>query len=119
MLIMAVGLLLRSRLAWAMALALAAAGAVSLGFSHHPHAHLLLGYFVLMLALLLFAWRQFDRTSLTASTLFALTSVVMLVVYATFGTFYLGADFKPTFDRRQGAKEALQPQAIVAHPFRR
>ncbi|TAN00158.1 MAG: voltage-gated potassium channel protein [Rhodanobacteraceae bacterium] len=95
MLIMAVGLLLRSRLAWAMALALAAAGAASLVFSHHPHAHLLLGYFVLMLALLLFAWRQFDRTSLTAGTLFALTSVVMLVVYATFGTFYLGADFRP------------------------
>ena len=95
MLIMAVGLLLRSRLAWAMALALAVAGAVSLGFSHHPHAHLLFAYFVLMLVLLLFAWRQFDRTSLTAGTLFALTSVVMLVVYATFGTFYLGADFKP------------------------
>ncbi|HEU4856414.1 MAG TPA: voltage-gated potassium channel protein [Rhodanobacteraceae bacterium] len=95
MVIMAVGLLLRSRLAWAMALALAAAGAVSLGFSQHPHAHLLFGYFLLMLALLLFAWRQFDRTSLTASTLFALTSVVMLLVYATFGTFYLGSEFRP------------------------
>ncbi|MBS0381408.1 MAG: voltage-gated potassium channel protein [Proteobacteria bacterium] len=95
MLIMAVGLLLRSRLAWAMALALAAAGAVSLGYSDHPHAHLLLGYFILMLALLVSAWRQFDRTSVTASTLFALTSVVMLLVYATFGTFYLGSEFHP------------------------
>jgi voltage-gated potassium channel len=95
MLIMAIGLLLRSRLAWTMALALAAAGAVSLGYSDHPHAHLLLWYFVLMLALLAFAWRQFDRTSVTASTLFALTSVVMLLVYATFGTFYLGSEFHP------------------------
>ncbi len=95
MLIMAVGLLLRSRLAWTMALLLAALAAVSMLFGHHPHAHPLLAYFILMVALLAFAWRQFDRTSVTASTLFALTSVVMLIVYATFGTYYLGADFKP------------------------
>ncbi|HET9819479.1 MAG TPA: voltage-gated potassium channel protein [Rhodanobacteraceae bacterium] len=95
MLVMALGLLFRSRLAWAMALLLAAAAAASMFFGRHPHAHLLLGYFILMLALLGFAWRQFDRSSVTASTLFALTSVVMLLIYATFGTFYLGADFKP------------------------
>jgi voltage-gated potassium channel len=95
MLIMAVGLLFRSRLAWLMALLLAATAAVSMYFGHQVHARLLLGYFILMLALLAFAWRQFDRTSVTASTLFALSSVIMLLVYATFGTFYLGADFKP------------------------
>jgi voltage-gated potassium channel len=95
MLIMAIGLLFRSRLAWLMALLLAATAAISMYFGQQSHAHLLLGYFILMLALLVFAWRQFDRSSVTASTLFALTSVVMLVVYATFGTFYLGADFKP------------------------
>lgn len=95
MLIMAAGLLLRSRLAWTMSMLLAALAAVSLSFGQHPHAHLLFDYFILMLALLAFAWRQFDRSSLAASTLFALTSVVMLVVYATFGTYYLGADFKP------------------------
>jgi voltage-gated potassium channel len=95
MLIMGAGLLFRSRLAWVMALALAAAGAASMLFGHHPRAHLLLAYFLLMLALLAFAWRQFDRSSVAASTLFALTSVVLLVVYATFGTYYLGADFKP------------------------
>jgi voltage-gated potassium channel len=95
MLIMAAGLLLRSRLAWTMAMLLAALAAVSMVFGQHGHAHLLLGYFILMLALLAFAWRQFDRSSIAASTLFALTSVVMLMVYATFGTYYLGADFKP------------------------
>ncbi|WHZ11864.1 MAG: Potassium channel protein [Burkholderiaceae bacterium] len=95
MVIMAFGLLLRSRLAWAMALLLAATAAVSMFFGRHPHAHLLVGYFVLMLALLAFAWRRFDRSSIAASTLFALTSVAMLIVYATFGTFYLGADFRP------------------------
>ncbi len=95
MLIMAIGLLLRSRLAWTMALLLASLAAVSMLFGQHAHAHLLLGYFLLMVALLAFAWRRFDRSSITASTLFALTSVVMLVMYATFGTYYLGADFKP------------------------
>jgi len=95
MLIMAVGLLFRSRLAWSMALLLAAAAAISLLFGPDHHAQLLLGYFILMLALLVFAWRQFDRTSVTASTLFALSAIVMLLVYATFGTFYLGADFSP------------------------
>lgn len=95
MLIMALGLLLRSRLAWIMALLLGVTGAISMFFGAHANGHLLLGYFILMLALLTMAWRQFDHSSITASTLFALTSVVMLVLYATFGTYYLGSEFKP------------------------
>lgn len=95
MLVMALGLLLRSRLAWAMALFLAATAAVSMLFGTHAQGHLLLAYFVLMLALLLMAWRQFDHSSITAGTLFALTSLVMVLVYATFGAYYLGNDFKP------------------------
>lgn len=95
MLIMALGLLLRSRLAWIMALLLAATAAVSMFFGVHANGHLLLGYFILMLALLVMAWRQFDHSSIAASTLFALTSVVMLLLYATFGAYYLGAEFKP------------------------
>lgn len=95
MVIMAFGLLLRSRLAWAMALLLSATAAVSMLLGKHDDAHLLIGYFVLMVALLALAWRRFDRASVTASTLFALSSVAMLIVYAAFGTFYLGAEFKP------------------------
>jgi voltage-gated potassium channel len=95
MLIMAVGLLFRSRLAWLMALLLAAMAAASMYFGRQGYSHLLFAYFILVLALLIFAWRQFDRASITAGSLFALTSVVMLLVYATFGTFYLGAEFKP------------------------
>lgn len=96
MLTMALGLLWRSRLAWTMALLLELVGAVSLlATPHGPHAHTLLAYFVFVLAALLAAWRQFDRTSVAASTLFALTSVAMLLMYATFGSYYLGADFKP------------------------
>lgn len=95
MLTMAVGLVLRSRLAWTMAVLLALTAAASLLFETQIDSHLLLPYFVLVLAALFFSWRQFDRSSVAASTLFALTSVAMLLMYATFGAFYLGQDFKP------------------------
>lgn len=95
MLIMAAGLLWRSRLAWTMALLLALTGAASLLLGQHAQPRLLLVYFALMLAALFAAWRQFDRSSVAASTLFAVTSVVMLLMYAAFGAYYLGADFKP------------------------
>lgn len=93
--VMALGLLFRSRLAWVMALLLAATAAVSMLFGEHGSGHALLVYFVLMLVLLLMAWRQFDHASIAASTLFALTSVVMLLLYATFGIYYLGPEFDP------------------------
>ncbi len=95
MVIMALGLLLRSRLAWVMALLLAALAAISMFFGVHVNGHLLFAYFILMLALLMLAWRQFDHSSIAASTLFALTSLVMVLLYATFGAYYLGEDFKP------------------------
>lgn len=95
MLTMAFGLLWRSRLAWSMALLLAATAAISTLVSDQANGLVLLAYFVLVLGALLFAWRQFDRTSVAASTLFAVTSVAMLLLYATFGSFYLGTEFKP------------------------
>ncbi|MDE2466433.1 MAG: NAD-binding protein, partial [Alphaproteobacteria bacterium] len=89
------GLLFRSRVAWTMALILAiAAGAITgLGAVHSGVG--LLAYFALMVFLLIVAWNRFDRASLAASTLFAITSVLMLLMYATYGAFYLGVDFKP------------------------
>lgn len=96
MLTMALGLLWRSRLAWTMALLLEIVGTFSLVIGQHSHHdHVLLAYFVFVLVALLSSWRQFDRTSVAASTLFALTSVAMLLMYATFGAYYLGMDFKP------------------------
>ncbi len=95
MLIMAIGLLWRSRLAWTMASLLALTGVASLVLGRHSGGHLLVAYFVLMVVALFIAWRQFDRSSVAASTLFAVTSVVMLLMYATFGAYYLGHDFKP------------------------
>jgi voltage-gated potassium channel len=95
MLIMAFGLVFRSRVAWVMALLLATTAVVSLVVGKHRGGFLLLSYFVLVLAALLAAGRNFNRSSVAASTLFALTSVVMLLLYATFGAYYLGNGFKP------------------------
>lgn len=95
MLTMALGLLWRSRIAWAMAMLLVLTAAISTRFNAHAHGYVLLVYFLLVLGALLFCYRHFDRASVAASTLFALTSVAMLVMYATFGSYYLGAQFRP------------------------
>ena len=95
MVTMAPGLLWRSRLSWVMAVLLAATGAVNTLLTGHWHVHGLLVYFAFLLAALLLAWRHFNRSSVAASTLFALTAVVMLLLYTTFGSYYLGAEFKP------------------------
>lgn len=94
MLTIAFGLLLRSRIAWAMSLLLAATAAVSTLFGAHHNLPLLL-YFIALAAILGSCWHQFDRSSVAANTLFALTSVAMLLMYATFGSYYLGNQFKP------------------------
>ncbi|MEO7052922.1 MAG: ion channel [Rhodanobacter sp.] len=95
MLTMALGLLWRSRIAWIMALLLVMTAAISTRFGGRVQGYGLLIYFLLVLAALLFSYRQFDRASVAASTLFALTSVAMLVMYATFGSYYIGAQYKP------------------------
>lgn len=95
MLSMAVGLLFRSRVAWAMALLLTATAAITTAIGGSAHSPVLLAYFAFTVIALSVAWRQFDRSSVTASTLFALTSVAMLLLYATFGAYYLGAHFQP------------------------
>src|SRR5580704_1527353 len=89
------GLLWRSRLAWVMAVLLGATGAVNTLLAGQSHVHAMLAYFAFLLTALLFSWRHFNRSSVALSTLFALTAVVMLLLYATFGSYYLGAGFKP------------------------
>jgi voltage-gated potassium channel len=94
LLTMAAGLSMRSRLAWTMAVLLVIAALASLIFGLH-HSMGLLIYFSLLLLALVVTWQSFDRSSLAASTLFAFTSVAMLVMYATLGSYYLGAEFSP------------------------
>lgn len=95
MLTMALGLLFRSRVAWVMASLLTVTAIVSLMLGRHRSGHSLVAYYVVVLIALAASGRKFDRSSVAASTLFALTSVVMLLLYATFGAYYLGAEFTP------------------------
>lgn len=95
MVLMGVALLWRSRLAWVVAVLLASLAVVNTALTVHGSTHVLLGYFCFTAAALLAAWRYFDRSSLAASTLFAVTSVLMLLLYATFGSYYLGREFRP------------------------
>ena len=94
MITMGFGLLWRSRVAWLMALLLATAATLNTLLGRHNRDSLAV-YFIILLIALLLAWKHFDRSSVAASTLFALTSVAMLLMYATFGAFYLGSEFKP------------------------
>lgn len=92
--VMAIGLFMRARLAWAMSiLLLAVVGTFSLW---RGQGHLgLLVYTIVLAAMLTVYWRHFDRSSLTAGSLFAIISVGFLLVYSVFGVLYLGNEFNP------------------------
>ena len=95
MVIMGLGLMTRSRVALVMTALLALTGLGSLWFGVHSNGAVLAAYLGVCLVALFFAEDYFHRSSVTAGTLFALTSVVMLLLYATFGAYYLGGSFKP------------------------
>ncbi|MHB0888407.1 voltage-gated potassium channel protein [Acidithiobacillus sp.] len=95
LLVMSVGLLFRSRFAWAVTLLIAAA-TLALEIYHHSlqFSHLLLYNGILVLLLLAYH-RHFDRSSLASGTLFALVSAILTLGYGVFGAYVLGTDFKP------------------------
>jgi voltage-gated potassium channel len=93
LLIMSVGLLFRSRLAWVMVLALLA-GHVALSVrSLQGVGNPIVILNLVLLAALLLARGQFSRSSLAAGTLFAATSVIALVTLAVVGSFELREAF--------------------------
>lgn len=96
LLIMALGLLTRSRLAWVITLLVASASlALYLLTGSGPRYAGLIAYNVILLACLLLGYRHFQRSSIATATLFAITSVVSLLAYAVVGTYVLGAQFGP------------------------
>ncbi len=99
MLVMPVGLLFRSRLAWVIAIVLTSSLVLSVAIIGHHGVAGLLSYDGVLLAALLLCYRWFDRTSLAAGTFFALTSALMLLIYAVFGSLYLGNEFAPPIQK--------------------
>ncbi|AEM46464.1 Ion transport 2 domain protein [Acidithiobacillus ferrivorans SS3] len=95
LLLMAFGLLFRSRFAWAITLVLAAA---MLAILLHHYGVMWSGVIifnaVILVALLLFR-RHFARSSVAAGTLFAAISILLLMSYAVLGSYVLGAGFSP------------------------
>ncbi|MGH8114817.1 MAG: NAD-binding protein [Rhodanobacteraceae bacterium] len=93
--LMGIGLLLRSRLAWVLAVLLTLA-TVSLELSPLSTASGSLVFFnVLLLVLLLLTRKSFTRASLATGTLFALTAVLFTVGYGVLGSYVLGSGFRP------------------------
>lgn len=91
---MAIGIVLRARVAWVLSiLLLVAAAAISVLGGYRSHAVFV--YTAVLAVALLYYWRHFDRASVAASSLFALLSIVSLLIYATFGVLYLGDEFTP------------------------
>jgi len=93
--LMSVGLALRSRFAWSIALLLAVAALLAVRLLPHTPAPLVANYVLLLFIALLLARRAFNRSSVAAGTLFAITSSFLLLIYAVFGALYLGAEFTP------------------------
>ncbi|MHB1322073.1 MAG: voltage-gated potassium channel protein [Acidithiobacillus ferrivorans] len=95
LLIMSLGLLFRSRFAWALVLIMAMA-ILAFGIYRHPYQISVLLYYNAALVLFLWVFRgHFNRSSLATGTLFALVGAIMVVSYGVFGAYILGDGFKP------------------------
>jgi len=98
LLIMAFGLFFRSRFSWVITLLLAA---VTLALLVHQLGWtwngMMLYNVAILLALLIFR-HHFARSSVAAGSLFAVVSVLLLMSYAVFGSYVLGAGFSPKID---------------------
>jgi voltage-gated potassium channel len=91
---MSIGIALRARTAWLLSLLLLAAAASINLWGDYP-SRALAGFTLAIACALIYYWRRFDRVSLAAGSLFALLSIGSLIVYAVFGSLYLGDDFSP------------------------
>ncbi len=95
LILVGIGMLWRSRLAWVLAFMLTLA-VVALEFTSLSRASRAMEIFSIVQLLLLLSTRQaFTRASLTTATLFALTGLLLTLGYGTLGALILGAGFQP------------------------
>jgi len=99
LLVIAIGLWLRSSLAWLLSLLVATLGAVTQAMqSGLTFDSWLFAYAVVMMGLLLASRRTFDRRNMRLGTLTALAALLVLLGYAVFGSYHLGTQFSPAID---------------------
>ncbi|WP_321927259.1 voltage-gated potassium channel protein [Paraburkholderia guartelaensis] len=91
---MSFGIALRARVAWVLSLVLLA-GAASICLWGDYRSNALAGFSLALACALIYYWRRFDRASVAVGSLFAFLSIGSLIVYAVFGSLYLGDDFDP------------------------
>jgi voltage-gated potassium channel len=94
-LLIGLGLLARSRIAWLSAVGMMV---VQLALAIHATDQFItyqIAYVAVLLVALVLTRDWFDRSSFAAATLFAVASVLVLMIYGVLGSFLLGADFSP------------------------
>ncbi len=92
--IMAAGLIFKARIAWTVSLLLLVCTATFFLWRSNGHSDLII-YTIVLAIMLVVYWRRFDRSSLAAGSLFAFIGIASLLVYAVFGSLYLGNEFQP------------------------
>lgn len=94
--VIGIGLLGRSRIAWLSALGITLAQLLlTIQHSTGSDFNSATIYIGVLLIWLVLARNSFSRSSLAAGTLFAVASVLVLIVYGVLGSFLLGAGFTP------------------------
>ncbi len=94
LILMIPGFLLRARVAWVLGLLLSVLSAgLAFWATRRPDATVVLSA-ALLLVLLVYG-RHFSRSSLAASSLFALLGVGSLLIYGTLGSLWFGAGYTP------------------------
>ncbi|GAA4357925.1 ion channel [Kangiella marina] len=96
MILMSFGLIWHSRVAWSMSLFLASLALISIIWADRSIWQLV--YFVFLITSLSLFRQSFYKSSVAANSLFALTSMVMLLLYSIIGSYYLGKEFDPYID---------------------
>ncbi|MGH8260677.1 MAG: ion channel, partial [Steroidobacteraceae bacterium] len=116
LLVVAIGMLWRSRLAWVLAFLLTL-GAVILELSPlSATSKPFIVFSVLLLIVLLVFRRSFSRASLATGTLFALTGILFALGYGILGSYVLGAGFNPKIhDFVQAVYFAVVTMATVGY----
>ncbi len=103
-LLIGIGLLGRSRIAWLSAIGITIAQLVlTIRLSLPVIVDDTTIYLAALLGALLLARNNFSRSSLAAGTLFAVASILVLMLYGVVGTFLLGAGFTPPITNLPGA----------------
>lgn len=98
LLVMSLGLLWRSRLAWVITMLVTLAAIVVqlvlIGWRYPLET----SYNVILLIALLASRRYFVRSSIATGTLFALTSILLTLGYGVFGAYLIGGQFRPAIN---------------------